>query len=346
MKKLITAVSLLILTALSANAMSYEQACREALFLTDKMAYELNLNDMQYQAAYEVNLDYLMSIDSYDDVYGIYWRRRNLDLSYILFNWQYNLYLDALYFYRPLYYNAGYWHFRVYSRYPRRNYYYFEGPRYYTIYQGGHNWENNGGRSWYKNRSFGNGTRHNHIGLRDRFDRGDFGRGYRSTANRSNGSSHFGNGRPSLSRITTGGESRFGNRQSNTTNRSSSSFGGRSGHFGGNNYGNSGNYRSSTRTTVTRPQSTDRGHFGGHFGGRSNSNSNKSNPFVPSNRFTPSRSHSNSPTTAPRNASPSNPSFRNSGSSRGHFGGGHTNSGGSFGGERSNSGGGHFGGHR
>ena len=36
------------------------------------MAYELNLTDDQYEAAYEVNLDYLMGVDTYDDLYGIY----------------------------------------------------------------------------------------------------------------------------------------------------------------------------------------------------------------------------------------------------------------------------------
>ena len=42
--------------------MSYEHARSQALFLTDKMAYELNLTEEQYEAAFEVNLDYLMSI--------------------------------------------------------------------------------------------------------------------------------------------------------------------------------------------------------------------------------------------------------------------------------------------
>ena len=61
---------MMLTVALSASAMSYEQARERALFLTDKMAYELNLNDEQYEAAYEVNLDYLMSINTYDDIYG------------------------------------------------------------------------------------------------------------------------------------------------------------------------------------------------------------------------------------------------------------------------------------
>ena len=34
----------------TAGAMSYSQAREQALFLTDKMAYELNLTDDQYEA--------------------------------------------------------------------------------------------------------------------------------------------------------------------------------------------------------------------------------------------------------------------------------------------------------
>ena len=48
--------------AVAASAMSYSQAREQALFLTDKMAYELNLTDDQYEAAYEINLDYLLSV--------------------------------------------------------------------------------------------------------------------------------------------------------------------------------------------------------------------------------------------------------------------------------------------
>ena len=111
MKKMLFTLVTMLTIAVSANAMSYEQARREALFLTDKMAYELNLTDAQYEAAYEINLDYLMGVTSRDDVFGLYWERRNLDLSYILLDWQWNAYLAASYFYRPLYWDAGYWHF-------------------------------------------------------------------------------------------------------------------------------------------------------------------------------------------------------------------------------------------
>ena len=180
MKKFILAmVTLFTMTVSTASAMSYEQARQQALFLTDKMAYELNLTDDQYEAAYEVNLDYLMGVNTYDDLYGAYWRQRNADLSYILLDWQYRAFLNATYFYRPLYWNGGYWHFGIYARYPRRDYFFFGRPHFYTVYRGGHSWHMNGGRSWYSGRSYGRphpdgGPR---MGMRDGFNRGDYGRG-------------------------------------------------------------------------------------------------------------------------------------------------------------------------
>lgn len=180
MKRMIIAlVAMFMMTFTTASAMSYEQARQQALFLTDKMAYELNLTEDQYEAAYEVNLDYLMSVDTYDDLYGAYWRQRNMDLSYILLDWQYRTYLNATYFYRPLYWNAGYWHFGIYARYPRRDYFYFGRPHFYVSYRGGHSWRVNGNRSWYHGRRFG-GPHHGgnpRIGMRDGFNRGDYGRG-------------------------------------------------------------------------------------------------------------------------------------------------------------------------
>lgn len=155
MKRILATFATLFAITAAIQAMSYEQARQQALFLTDKMAYELNLTEEQYEAAYEVNLDYLMSVNTVDDLYSVYWTRRNLDLSYILFDWQYRAFCDAAYFYRPLYWNAGYWHFRIYTRYPHRNYFYFGRPHFWTVYRGGHSWHSNGGRSWYHGRDFG-----------------------------------------------------------------------------------------------------------------------------------------------------------------------------------------------
>jgi len=177
MKKFIAAITAFLTLSLTANAMSYSQAREQALFLTDKMAYELNLTEEQYDAAYEVNLDYLMSVNTYDDLYGAYWTMRNTDLSYILLDWQYRSFCAASYFYRPLYWTDGIWHFAIYSRYPHRNYFYFGRPNIYVSYRGGHGWGHNGGQSWYRGRTFNHGGIGQGHGMRDRFDRGDYGRG-------------------------------------------------------------------------------------------------------------------------------------------------------------------------
>lgn len=168
--------SLIALVAMvgTTGAMSYEQARNEALFLTDKMAYELNLTDEQYDAAYEINLDYLMGVTSVDDVYGDYWTRRNYDLGYILLDWQWEAYLAASYFYRPLYWATGCWHFGIYARYPRRTFFYFDYPTVFHSYRGGHSWHHNGGHSYYKGVQANFRGSKNHSGMRDQWNRGDY----------------------------------------------------------------------------------------------------------------------------------------------------------------------------
>ena len=49
-------LALMMVMTISAKAISYEQAKEDALFLTDKMAYELSLTEEQYEAVYEINL--------------------------------------------------------------------------------------------------------------------------------------------------------------------------------------------------------------------------------------------------------------------------------------------------
>ena len=183
---MIALISLLTFAA-TGNAMSYEQARNEALFLTDKMAYELNLTEDQYEAVYEINLDYLMGVTSYDDVYALGWERRNSDLAFVLFDWQLTAYRTASYFYRPLYWHGGYWHFGIYARYPRRDYFYFGRPVFYASYRGGHSWRMNGNRSWYQPRSHVYAPKHhrNHFGMKDGWDRGDFRNNHHSMRNSS-----------------------------------------------------------------------------------------------------------------------------------------------------------------
>ena len=119
--------------------MSYKTAKNEALFLTDKMAYELNLTDAQYEAVYEINLDYMMSVSGRNDTYGKWWNRRNTDLQYVLTAYQYNKYVGIAYFYRPLTWNNGSWIFNVYTHYSNKSHFYKGHPKGYVSYKGGNN---------------------------------------------------------------------------------------------------------------------------------------------------------------------------------------------------------------
>lgn len=322
MKKFIIAlVAMFTMTFTTASAMSYEQARQQALFLTDKMAYELNLTDDQYEAAYEVNLDYLMGINTYDDLYGVYWRQRNLDLSYILLDWQYRAFCDATYFYRPLYWDGGFWHFGIYARYPRRDYFFFGRPHFYVSYRGDHCWRVNGGRSWYHGRVYGRPYHGGQprMGMRDGFNRGDYGRGQ-----------SFGNmQRQSSTRTTVTRDRNFGNGSFNNGRIESNRNYNGGGTFGGGTFGSRSNNSRSNMSRDFTPRSTtpNSSSFGGNrsFGGSNRSFNSGSN----------SRSNSRS-----FNSGSSNRSFGGGGTSRSFGGGGSHSNGGS------KSGGGSFGGRR
>ena len=321
MKKFIIAlVAMFTMTFTTASAMSYEQARQQALFLTDKMAYELNLTDDQYEAAYEVNLDYLMGINTYDDLYGVYWRQRNLDLSYILLDWQYRAFCDATYFYRPLYWDGGYWHFGIYARYPRRDYFFFGRPHFYVSYRGDHCWRVNGGRSWYHGRSYGRpfAGGQPRMGMRDGFNRGDYGRGQ-----------SFGNmQRQSSTRTTVTRDRNFGNGSFHNSRVESNRNNNGGGTFGGGTFGSRNNSRSNmSRDFTPRSTTPNSSSFGGNrsFGGSNRSFNNRSNNRSNSRSF---------------NSGSSNRSFGGGGTSRSFGGGGSHSNGGS------KSGGSSFGGRR
>ncbi|MCH5311064.1 MAG: hypothetical protein J1E57_03795 [Prevotella sp.] len=185
MKKMMI-LAVMIISVISANAISFTQARNEALFLSDKMAYELNLTDAQYNAVYEINLDYIMSVNSKNDVFGVWWDRRNADLRYILTPSQYNRYIGMSYFYKPLSWNSGNWTFNIYSRYTNRNSFYKAHPNVYTSYKGGNNKKTN----YYANRKLQqnnvNGTHWRNIN----------GSNTRITANKNTNNHSIGNNRP------------------------------------------------------------------------------------------------------------------------------------------------------
>lgn len=192
MKKFILSLVILLVSVAGVCAMTYQQAREQAFFLTDKMAYELNLSEQQYEAAYQINLDYLMSVNTVDDVYALSWRQRNVDMRHVLLDWQYSTFCAASYFFRPLYWNAGHWHFGVYAHYPRHDFFYFSRPLCYAHYRGGHSWRDNGGASWYGGRVHDFRPNRPHVGMRDNYHRG----GNRYETGRHHDGSSFRTGRP------------------------------------------------------------------------------------------------------------------------------------------------------
>lgn len=145
------------------NAMSNSKVRKETRFLTDKMAYELNLNTEQYNDVYEINYDFISGVRYVmDDVlYGNEWALnryydyldvRNDDLRWVLSSRQYARFMQAEYFYRPIYTSGNRWYFRVYVTYTNHNHFYFPRPYHYRTYVGGHYRTHHNNVSYYRGR--------------------------------------------------------------------------------------------------------------------------------------------------------------------------------------------------
>lgn len=152
MKKLTSLWLMILMLAVSIpsmGAMSISKMRQNARFLTDKMAYELNLSQMQYDDVYEVNYDFINSVryimddvvrgsDYALDCYYDYLDYRNEDLRWILSASQYRRFLNVEYFYRPIYTTQNSWLFRVYNVYRDVKLFYFGKPHHYKTYNGAH----------------------------------------------------------------------------------------------------------------------------------------------------------------------------------------------------------------
>ncbi len=178
MKKILLSITAaLLLMIVPAKATDLDDIREYALFLTDKMAYELNLSEEQYEAAYEINFDYLYDMlryedfDDYDfdDLYGHAWEARNRDFKIILLSSQYNLYRRLKYFYRPFHRSHGRIVINIYNYYPQRDYLYFGCPNFVVTYRGGHGWRHHRVHSYYAGRPW-----HNNVcyGMRDGYRSG------------------------------------------------------------------------------------------------------------------------------------------------------------------------------
>ena len=125
----------------SASMEAYSQSSlrQDTRFLTDKMAYVLNLSTGQYNDVYEINFDFVNNVRYLmDDVlrgnqwaldrYYEYLDLRNDDLRWVLSRSQYMQFLQIEYFFRPIYTSGVHWYFRIYTRYSDRHYFYFSRP--------------------------------------------------------------------------------------------------------------------------------------------------------------------------------------------------------------------------
>ena len=162
------------------DAYSVSGVREDTRFLTDKMAYELNLSTAQYNDVYEINYDFIYNVRNLmDDVlhgsewalgqYYNYLDTRNDDLRWVLNNNQYARLVQIDYFFRPIYASGSSWYFRVYSRYPDRYSFYFSRPYNYRTYRGRHY------RTYYNNESY----------YRGRYDHPLYGGSYRIRGNNS-----------------------------------------------------------------------------------------------------------------------------------------------------------------
>ncbi len=147
MKRSILTIVALVAMAAQSWAIDYETAREQAYYLTDKMAYELNLNEQQNSDAYEINLDYLLSLNTENDIEAAYYDYRAADLRYILYDWQWDAYLAAEYFYHPVHWFNGGWYFPIYRHYAH-GYFFYDRPGIFWDYRGAH------GRAHYMHASY------------------------------------------------------------------------------------------------------------------------------------------------------------------------------------------------
>lgn len=104
--------------SMTVSAQKIENTIKEARILTEKMAEELSLNNWQREKAYQMNLDYLNSINSHHDIHSQNLSQRNTQLKGILSSSQWKLYKKASYFYQPISWKKGAYVHNIYARYP------------------------------------------------------------------------------------------------------------------------------------------------------------------------------------------------------------------------------------
>ncbi|MBQ0057734.1 MAG: hypothetical protein KBT20_08770, partial [Bacteroidales bacterium] len=149
MKKIILTSLIAIMAISQMFGMSSSKIRNHARFLSDRMAYELDLTPRQYDDIYEINVDFLWAInDIMDDVvfgyrdaidrYYDLLDYRNDDLRYVLSLRQYQMFMSKEHFYRPVYSTGFGWNLRIYTIYSNSTFFYFDAPSIFKTYRGAH----------------------------------------------------------------------------------------------------------------------------------------------------------------------------------------------------------------
>lgn len=101
MKRIILALAAALAIAVPSRALSPDEAARRATYLTTMMIADLALPEQYRQEVYMANLDYIMGLNSYGDLYAQGWKARNRRLRNIMRQQQWNRYVATRY-YRPV----------------------------------------------------------------------------------------------------------------------------------------------------------------------------------------------------------------------------------------------------
>ncbi len=147
-KTLLVGIMMLVSTAMVAQPMNYNAMRNNARFLTDRMAYTLGINSpLLLDDIYRINYDYIYAINEYLDDIALGYRyddymsicaERDFALQMLLGDALWSRIMTYDYFYRPIVFENRRWHFGIYMHDWDRGHYYFNTPRYYDNYRGGH----------------------------------------------------------------------------------------------------------------------------------------------------------------------------------------------------------------
>ncbi len=118
MRRTLLAIVATLLMTTTMNAQRLTDITAEARFITDKMAVELGLTNVQRASILNLNITYLDGINSYRDINARGWTYRNKQIRALLNAAQWKKFKDCTYFYRPIGWRDNAYVHNIYNKYP------------------------------------------------------------------------------------------------------------------------------------------------------------------------------------------------------------------------------------